>query len=443
MRIVRPVLIVGVLAAVAVPAVAWDPASGDWSKSDPRDLRVMTWNVLDGINRLEPKTTGLTQWDAIVRTVAAMKPDVLLLQETGDTGSSPGDSVAQLTTTLELFIAGGIDPFRGNVAVTSYVQLYDPSLDYFIFVSDRTDNFNRNVILSRYPFADLNGDGKDTISDIPFLFADLYAPGGSGGIRGFMFAEIDLPDGDYAGELVVGNAHLKSGGQSGDLADRLAAAQNVAYFIDYGLNGADAGTPDPRNKMSDLPQYQNVLGPDTPVIIGGDWNEDEQSNGRRGPAEWLTRAATNGGTDGTDADRSDMLFDDARDVFNNSRATQSNSKLDYIAWQDSKATQRRSWIFNAANIPSGNYPPEFAGFSIPQLISTLASDHRAVTVDFILPAPAAVCDGDLTGDSLVDFADFAVLSACFGSPCGDLTGDALTDFSDFAVLSADFGCDNN
>lgn len=53
------------------------------------------------------------------------------------------------------------------------------------------------------------------------------------------------------------------------------------------------------------------------------------------------------------------------------------------------------------------------------------------------------CDGDLTGDSKTDFADFAQLSACFGSPCGDLTGDNLTDFADFAVLSADFGCDNN
>lgn len=65
-----------------------------------------------------------------------------------------------------------------------------------------------------------------------------------------------------------------------------------------------------------------------------------------------------------------------------------------------------------------------------------AQDAYSINISCVDPT----CDGDLTGDSVVDFADFAALSACFGQPCGDLTGDNITDFADFAVLSADFGC---
>lgn len=54
--------------------------------------------------------------------------------------------------------------------------------------------------------------------------------------------------------------------------------------------------------------------------------------------------------------------------------------------------------------------------------------------------PATGCAGDLTGDSVVDFDDFAALSSCWGQACGDLTGDGLTDFDDFAALSADWNC---
>lgn len=51
-----------------------------------------------------------------------------------------------------------------------------------------------------------------------------------------------------------------------------------------------------------------------------------------------------------------------------------------------------------------------------------------------------LCAGDLDGDSITDFNDFAQLSACWGAACGDLTGDNITDFADFAALSADWGC---
>lgn len=389
---------VAVSSALAVVLVAgttaraqWNPIAGQWGKTDPRDVRVMTYNIRDGIDTTQPKVEGFNAWTALARTVAALKPDVLLLQEAADTGSG-ADTVAELTTVLNLFLRGGTDPFNGNSAVTSWVQKYAPSYDLpMIYVSNQTDGFNRNVVLSRFPLTDLTGDGRNAIDRFT-MSADLYVPsGGDSGIRGFIYAELNLPDASYAGDLVIGCAHFKSGSTTQDIADRLIAAQRNAYYIDYMFNGGGGPTPDPRNRISDIPLATRVLTSTTPVIWGGDWNEDENTNGRDGPALWMTRAQVAGGTDGTDRDRTDSIFDDARDFFNNSRVTLGSSKLDYIAWQDSIATLRRAHVFNSASINAAGatFPAELIGFngSQPSLVTATASDHRPVFADFILPAP--------------------------------------------------------
>ncbi|MDX2117461.1 MAG: GC-type dockerin domain-anchored protein [Planctomycetota bacterium] len=385
------------LLVLAAPfaSAQWNPAAGQWGRTDSRDVRVMTWNVLDNICRTQPKVEGSNGWCALARIVAAMKPDVLILEECGDnSGNGTGagvDSVAQLTSVLQMFSSGGTDTFLGG-SVTAYVQKYDPSLSYpYIYVSDQTDNFNRNCIISRYPFTDLNGDGLSAVGNIVNA-SDLYAPGGGGGIRGFGWAEIDLPNALYRGNLVMGFGHLKSGGTTTDLSDRLKAGQNIAYIIDYLFNGGGTGTPNPRGRI--ISGATAVLDAYTPVIWGGDFNEDENTNGRDGPALWMTRAQVAGGTDGTDRDRSDSSFDDARDPFTNSRVTQgSSSKLDYICWQDSIATLRRSFIFNSASIGSNTPPAELAGFGAVAVLTSLASDHRPVIADFILPAPPPPAPG--------------------------------------------------
>ncbi len=377
----------------AFPCFAqYDPGNGIWGKESGGDIRVMTWNVQDGLCSSNDKTDGLNNWNAITRIVASLRPDVLLLQETADnSGNGTGsgaDSVANLLLTLNLWLHGGNDPFKvGTPPVTSYVQLYSPGYDLpYIFVSTDSDGFNRNVILSRFPFSDINGDNRDQYSDIPFIISDLYSPGGDGGIRGFAFAEIDLYDGIYAGDLVVGNAHLKSGGDSSSRAQRITASQNVAYFIDHLLNGAGTGSPDPRGRIIDTPAVTSILPTNTPVVLGGDWNEDEQTNGRKGPADWLIRAEFAGGTDGTDRDQTDMVFDTSINIFNGSRATQSSSKLDYVAWQDSIATARNQFVFNSSSIPASAMPLELVGYPVnANLASGFAADHRPVIVDLIVP----------------------------------------------------------
>ncbi len=313
-----------------VVCAQWEPAAGDWSKSHAADLRVMTWNVYDGVRSTSDKSQGLNQWHALARVVAGVRPDVLLLQETGDNGFAGADSVDDLTLTIELFLRGGVDPFTaGAPNVASYVTRYAPGYDLpFAFVSHATDGHNRNAVLSRYRFVDLNGDDRCALSDIPHVNSDEYAPGGGGGIRGFQVVEIDLPDDVYLGDVVLGNGHLKSGGGSANAAQRREASQNIAYVVDYWFNGADEGIPDPHSMMDDDPPATRVLDVVTPVVIGGDWNEDESTSAGRGPADWMTQAATTGGEDGTDRDRTDATFDSAFHVFTGGRATFASAKLD-------------------------------------------------------------------------------------------------------------------
>ena len=107
------------LALLATPALAqWNPTNGQWGKLDADDVRVMTWNVRDGLCSSNGKTEGSNNWTALARIVASFQPDVLLLQECGDnSGNGTGsgvDSVSTLTSVLERFLAGGNDPWNGG-----------------------------------------------------------------------------------------------------------------------------------------------------------------------------------------------------------------------------------------------------------------------------------------------------------------------------------------
>jgi endonuclease/exonuclease/phosphatase family metal-dependent hydrolase len=416
----------------------WNPPSAQWGKVDAADVRVLTYNVQDGICSTQPKVEGNNSWCALARLVAALRPDVLVLQETGDNeGNGTGvgnDSVAQLTTTIGYFLHGGSDAFLGNAPVTSWVQKYAASYDLpYVFVSSENDGFNRNVILSRHPFADLNGDSRATMSDIPSVSSgSAWAPGGDGGIRGFLFAEIDLPDATYVGDLVVGAAHLKSGGGTSDHNQRIAAAQNVAYVVQYWFNGNGGSVPDPLGRIADSPAATQVLGAATPVVLGGDWNEDEAANGAvRGPVSWLASAQNVGGTsDGTDRDGTDSTPDSAVHFFSGSGASHnSGAKLDYLVWQDSIATLRLSAIFNSATNTALSQPPECVGFAggVAAVTGT-ASDHRPVFADLRLPV--IDCDGngvadttdiangapDLNGNQIPDACECSAVNFCQTSP---------------------------
>ncbi|MEZ6162960.1 MAG: GC-type dockerin domain-anchored protein [Phycisphaerales bacterium] len=419
----------------------WDPFNGDWGKEDPRDLRVMTWNIEDGICSTNDKGDTFSDWNGLVRIVASLQPDVLILQECGDnSGNGTGsgvDSVSTMETVVDLFVNGGTDPFEGG-SVGSYIKLFVPDYDLpYVFVSTNTDSFNRNIIMSRYPFADLNGGGAELSNFV--VLPDEYQSGGNGGIRGFMFGEIDLPDELYAGDVVIGNAHLKAGGTSGDFEDRETASLNTAYFIDYYFNGAGTGTSDPNNRVA-VPSVGSVLDDNTPVIWGGDFNQNPSSTS---PSAIMTQAAMLGGTDGTDRDRSDSSFTNASQPVSGDTSTQgSSSRLDYICWQDSIAQVRRQFIFRSSgsNMNISRLPFPANTFPVnPLSISSLASDHRPVIVDFILPAPTndpCPAPPDYTDDDVLNFFDVSVFLGAFsiGDPSADINGDGAHDFFDVSAF---------
>ncbi|HZM00363.1 MAG TPA: hypothetical protein VFD43_08940 [Planctomycetota bacterium] len=396
--IVLSALGAALLALAGAGRAQWHPGAGRWGRADETELRVMTWNVRDTLCSTNAKLEGANDWCAMARIVAALRPDVLIVQEAGDNaGHGTGldqDSAEELETVLGLFVRGGADPFApGRPAVNCCVQAHAPGYDLpFAAASYSTDGYNRNALLSRFPFADLNGDGKSVLSNLPPLVADGYAPGGSGGLRGYLLAELDLPDELYAGDLVVGNSHLRAGTTPFAHEQRVAAARNIAYYLDHVFNGAGLGLPDPFGKLADYPPVATILGPDTTVVTGGDWNEDEALDPVKGPAEWITRAEladSAGGGDGTDRDRGDMLYDEAQDPFTGSVATLGGVKYDYLAWQDSVAALQRAFLFDSASLPADGSatPPELAGLDGGAgPASSLASDHRPVVVDLTLPA---------------------------------------------------------
>ena len=387
--IVVLLLVLPAPAGVRTASAQWNPGAGDWGKSTPTDFRVMTWNVRDGIASDALKADGNNSWNALVRIVATVKPDVLILQEAGDTGSGV-DSVSTLATVLGYFVNGGFDFFNGGAPVTSYLKLFDPALDYpYIFVSSNTDGFNRNAILSRHPFGDINNNpGDNLISDIIVFGSDAYAPGGGGGTRGYMMAEIDLPDEIYLSDAVVGNGHLKAFNSCSDQLQRETAAKNIAYFIDYYYNGAGTGSPDPAGIIPFDAPGTTILEEHTPVIWGGDLNQTIPGSGcwSKNPVYWLQQAQLTGGTDGTDRDRTDSRIDLAAEPLTGDQSTQSSSKIDYLLWQDSVTSSVREFIFNTSRIQQSGAPMPYPvnGFPFAAGASQAASDHRPVIVDFSL-----------------------------------------------------------
>lgn len=370
-----------------------DILSGDYSKNDPAYVRVMTFNVAQHLGDPFEPTTPWTQsqigapLSAINLIIEALDPDVLLLQEVGD-------------------IDNGIPYSTAQTALLNWRNANRPG--FSVWLSPDGGSIH-NAILSRWPFVDINGDGLATNIDIPVLLPGPggdWPVGGDGGIRGWTQAEINLPDAAYAGDLYVGCSHFRAG--SGFDVQRIRAAKNIAAYILYGLNlGSDPLGLFPVGTLPSQP-----LESTTPIVWGGDFNSVEGLT----PVNILQSNNPAVTDDGTDRDGGASWRSDGAAAFDGTTWTwSSTSRLDWMYVQDSLAQVDAAFIFDTTRMPTNQLtlqitqgaPPNAVGLFENARISAIASDHRPVVVDVIMPAPVVLESVSITGLTTVNSGGFA------------------------------------
>ena len=154
----------------------------------------------------------------------------------------------------------------------------------------------------------------------------------------------------------------------------------------------------------------------------------------------MTRAAFDGGTDGTDRDRSDSTFDAATQPITGDSFTRGAQKLDYLCYQDSIAVPVREFIFNSGATGMQNYlPPAVEGLTfIGTAANSLVSDHLPVIIDFALPLNTPVCTADWDENGTVNVFDILAYLTDWSAmdPAADLTNDgSITIFDVLGYLS--------
>lgn len=200
------------LIGITTPAFAFDPAAGDFSKSQPNLIRVMTWNVLD-------RFIANPSYDArFRRVIEAVNPDIIAFQEIDH--KDYGSNNAIITQ------------------VKARLESYQPHYTWRVHVGE--GGGNKNVICSRYPISMLRRDTD---------------PGSN--IRGVCCALVDLPDAQYDKDLYVMGVHFKC---CDDSVDDHRRRQIHADAITNWMR--DARTP---GGKINLPQG-------TPMLVVGDTN---------------------------------------------------------------------------------------------------------------------------------------------------------------------------
>jgi hypothetical protein len=194
----------------------------------------------------------------------------------------------------------------------------------------------------------------------------------------------------------------------------------------------------------DVPAATQVINDIAAVIHAGDFNDKvfPSFDGVRWSA-WAEFADGVGAPDGPDGDRSDMEIDDARDPFTGSDTTRGSTKLDYVTYTGSLLGLDNEFTFNSGSTPISALPPETSGFFSPSIISSIASDHRPVVVDFTFPL--LDCDEDGIPDTLEpDFDGDGTIDDCDNCPLpnpdqADSDGDGVGDACEESFCHPTFG----
>lgn len=346
-------------------------------KQSPTDLRVVTYNILsDSIF----DTFG-DQPEKFARVVSALQPDILNLQEVYEHSAS---EVAALIDSIV--------PLPGGATWQAY---------------DRADN----IIVSKYPI----------------LAGAPIAQGGASAL-------IDLPDADFAKDLLVANDHWRC---CDNEADRQIEADRLVRDLKNFRNG---------NGAFSVPA-------DTPFVVLGDLNIvssgqpldtaitgniiNEFSYGSDSPPDW-------DGTSLTDAQPRHNATGSDDYTWRNDSSPFAPGRLDYILYSDSVISTANRFVLNTTTMTSAERLA--TGLQANDIVVDPGRgffDHLPVVVDFVRTAGPEPIVGDYNLDGIVDAADYTVWRTLSGQLGPDLAadgnGDGMVNQADYVLWRSNYG----
>jgi endonuclease/exonuclease/phosphatase family metal-dependent hydrolase len=324
------------------PVSALNPLTGDYSKDNPLDIRIMAYN-----------TEGNFIADANAdpefnRILVALQPDIISFEEIP----------SSLTTTIIASRLNTIMPIGG-----AGWQVHPGLLAG-----------TRDVIASRFPLTLRRTDTIPVAST-----------------RGVTIALVDLPNATYPLDVYVLSVHLKCCGSAGGSEDALRrrSADAIANWL-----GDARGAVRPSGNNIVLPA-------NTPMIVLGDFN---MVGGPQPENTLLTGNIQDEATFGVDVkgdwDVSDMTNLNPLDPFTGNNFTWQGSSsfapsaLDRFMVSDSAFTVAAKFILNTNTMNSAALAA--AGLQAGDTLPANASDHLPIVVDLRIVNPCAV-DGDNDG----------------------------------------------
>jgi endonuclease/exonuclease/phosphatase family metal-dependent hydrolase len=353
----------------------------------PTDLRMVSYNVLWDSIFPDRDATKAAKFS---RVVNALNPDILNLQEIGDSFDleewtpKNGTDVRNLLNTIA--------PISGGGSWNVYMG-------------------GDNVIASKYPLS-MQRSNTFPVGDKPQAIA-----------------LVDLPDAQFPTDFYIINNHFKCcGGSSGDEeVRRQLQADGIANWL-----------RDAKNPGGNI-----TLAPGTPFAVVGDLN----IVGTQTPLNTVINGTiVNEGIYGSDSppDWNGTSLTDARPVHNNTgtttytyRSGSTQSRLDYIIYSDSNLEVGRKFVLNTVSMTSAQRTATgLLQYDTAQGNSSTYFDHLPVVVDFRIYDFA---EADFNYNRTVDATDLATWQNNYGLASGaartqgDANGDGQINGRDFLI----------
>ena len=356
-RLNRGLLVVAVT-VLAVPAWAFNPLNGDYTKADPLDVRIMEYN--HGGYFISDSSRDA----AFNRILVAIHPDIICFEEFPS--SVTQTAIANRLNSILPISGGSWQIHMGLLGGT------------------------RNVLASRYP---LTLTRTDTI------------PASS--TRGVTIALVNLPDATYPVDVYLLGVHFKCCGTAGGTED--ASRQDSADAIANWLGDARGVARASGNNIT--------LPASTPMIALGDFN---LVGGPEPETTLLTGNILQESTYGADVkgdwDNSNLTNLNPLDPFTGNNFTWQSSgsyapsALDRMFYTDSVFTVANSFILNTSTMTAAARTA--AGLQAGDTLPTSSSDHLPIAMDLRLVTPQCTGNGQCDDGVFCNGAETCVAGTC-------------------------------